>query len=202
MSGDVQVRFCERPGVRFPRATHPVFGFERQDDAGRVKEVLEKRLARYGLRLNHDKTRLLDFWKPRRSQGSGKGPGTFDFLGFTWYWRRARNERWVVTCKTRRARLSRIIRSVYGWCRCHRHLPIGEQHAALVRRVRGHYNYFGVSGNVHSLQAVAHAVKRMWFKWLRRRSQRARLTWQRFEDLLRAHPLPVPRVVADVWSRR
>ena len=179
-----------------------VFGFERQDDAEGVKAMLEERLAEYGLSLNLEKTRLLDFRQPRKSQGGGKGPSTFDFLGFTWYWRRTRRGDWSVACKTRRARLTRAIRNVYGWCRRHRHLTIKEQHAALMKRVSGHYNYFGVSGNLRCLKAVAQHVPRAWHKWLNRRSQRARLTWERFADLLRDFPLPTPRIVVKIWGSR
>ena len=181
-------------------ADDAVFGFERRDDAERVVAVLEKRLARFGLSINPDKTRLLDFRRPRMLQGEGKGPSTFDFLGFTWYWRRTPKGGWVVACKTRRARLSRAIRSVYDWCRSHRHWPIQEQHAALTRRVRGHYNYFGVSGNTRCLKALDWHVTRAWHKWLNRRSQRARLNWERFGDLLRDFPLPRPRVVVNLWK--
>ena len=180
-------------------ADDAVFGFERQDDAERVKAVLEKRLARFNLSLSPDKTRLLDFRRPWRSQGRGKGPSTFDFLGFTWYWRRTREGRWSVTCKTRRARLSRAVRNVYDWCRRHRHQPVKEQHAALTRRVQGHFNYFGVNGNIGSLRRLVSQVRRIWFKWLNRRSQRARLNGERFVDLLRDFPLPTPRVVVRIW---
>lgn len=183
-------------------ADDAVFGFERQDDAERVRAVLEKRLARFNLSLNPDKTRLLDFRRPAKSQGEGKGRSTFDFLGFTWYWRRTRRGWWSVACKTRRARLSRAAKAVADWCRRHRHLPVKEQHAALTRRVQGHFNYFGVNGNTESLKRLVDEVRRIWFKWLNRRSQRSRLTWERFEDLLRAFPLPTPRVVVQIWSWR
>jgi RNA-directed DNA polymerase len=199
MSGDVQVRFCERPGVRFPRATHRILGFERQDDAQRVMAVLAQRLERFGLELHPDKTRLLDFRQPPREQGGGKGPGTFDFLGFCWYWRRTRKGTWRVTCKTRRARLRRAIVAVDDWCRTNRHLPVKQQHVALTRRVQGHLNYFGVNGNIQSLKQLVHRVQRIWHKWLNRRSQRARLNWERFKDLLQDFPLPVPRVVVEIW---
>jgi len=180
-------------------ADDAVFGFERQDDAERVMAVLAKRLARFGLTLHPDKTRLLCFRRPLRSQGEGKGPATFDFLGFTWYWRRTRKGSWAVTCKTRRARLARAIQAVYDWCRSNRHLPVKEQHAALRRRVQGHINYFGVNGNMRSLGLLVHQARRAWYKWLNRRSQRARLTWERFTDLLRDFPLPTPRVVVKIW---
>lgn len=180
-------------------ADDAVLGFERQDDAERVMAVLGKRMASFGLTLHPDKTRLFDFRQPPRSQGDGKGPATFDFLGFTWFWRWTRWGDWKVTCKTRRARLSRAVRSADDWCRRHRHLSVKEQHAALTRRLRGHFNYFGVNGNIGSLKRLVGQVRRSWHKWLNRRSQRARLTWGRFVDLLRDFPLPKPRVVVQIW---
>jgi group II intron reverse transcriptase/maturase len=176
-----------------------VLGFERQDDAQRVMAVLGKRLERFGLTLHPEKTRLLDFRRPLRSRGAGRSPTTFDFLGFCWYWRRTRRGIWSVTCKTRRARLARAIKAVHTWCRENRHLPVRQQHAALSRRVQGHINYFGVNGNMASLTRFAQQVTRSWFKWLNRRSQRARLNWDRYEDLLRDFPLPHPRIMVQIW---
>ncbi len=74
------------------------------------------------------------------------------------------------------------------------------QHAALKRRIQGHFNYFGVSGNFRSLLLVVEQAKRSWYKWLCRRSQRKRLTWERFVDLLRDFPLPVPRITVRIWG--
>lgn len=176
-----------------------VLGFERQDDAQRVMAVLGKRLERFGLTLHPEKTRLLDFRRPLRSRGEGRSPTTFDFLGFCWYWRRTRKGSWRVACKTRRARLARAIKALHTWCRENRHLPVRQQHAALSRRVQGHLNYFGVNGNMASLDRFALQVRRSWFKWLNRRSQRARLNWDRFNDLLRDFPLPQPRIVVQIW---
>jgi RNA-directed DNA polymerase len=183
--------------IRF--ADDGVFGFERQDDAQRMQAVLSQRMARFGLTLHPEKTRLLDFRRPPRSRGEGRSPETFDFLGFCWYYRRARTGSWTVACKTRRARLARAIQRVYAWCRANRHLPVQQQHAQLVRRVQGHINYFGVNGNMASLKRFEHQVKRSWFKWLNRRSQRARLDWGRFHDLLEVMPLPKARIVVSIW---
>jgi RNA-directed DNA polymerase len=177
-----------------------LIGFEREDDARRVMAVLGKRLGRFGLALHPDKTRLLLFRRPPRTQQSGKSPATFDFVGFTFYWRRTRTGHWRMWCKTRRASLRRAKTSIYDWCRRHRHLSIEEQHAALNRRVRGHFNYFGVSGNYPSLMRLVEATKRAWYKWLRRRSQRARLNWERFTDMLRWWPLPRPRITVRIWD--
>lgn len=181
--------------VRF--ADDFVIGFEREEDARRVMEVLGKRLGRYGLTLHPDKTRLVSFERPRTAEG--KGPGTFDFVGFTFYWGRSQRGYRVPRVKTRKASLRRHIKTVAEWCRSHRHLPVKEQHAALTRRINGHFNYFGVNGNIHSLYAVNHWVRRAWKKWLRRRGDRGRLTWKRMDDLLRDHPLPSPTIRVQIW---
>jgi RNA-directed DNA polymerase len=177
-----------------------IIGFEREEDARRVRVVLEKRLERFGLTLPPDKTRLLPFWRPPTTQQSGQGPATFDFVGFTFYWRRTRTGYWRMGCKTRRASLRRAKQAIYDWCRRHRHQSVEAQHAALSRRLRGHFNYFGVNGNFQSLLQLVGATKRAWYKWLCRRSQRKRLTWERFTDFLRQRPLPRPRIMVRIWS--
>jgi RNA-directed DNA polymerase len=177
-----------------------IIGFEREEDARRVRVVLEKRLERFGLTLHPDKTRLLPFWRPPTTQQSGQGPATFDFVGFTFYWRRTRTGHWRMGCKTRRASLRRAKQAIYDWCRRHRHQSVEAQHAALSRRLRGHFNYFGVNGNFQSLLRLVGATKRAWYKWLCRRSQRKRLTWERFTDFLRQRPLPRPRIMVRIWS--
>jgi group II intron reverse transcriptase/maturase len=177
-----------------------VMTFERQDDAERVMAVLGKRMGRFGLTLHPDKTRLLPFRRPPAAQTDGKGPATFDFLGFTLHWRRARNGRWGMMCKTRHARLRRSIQAIADWCRRHRHLPVKAQHAALTRRIQGHVNYFGISGNFRSLLLLVEEAKKAWYKWLRRRSQQAHLTWEGFRELLSRLPLPRPRIVVRIWG--
>ena len=178
-----------------------LIGFEHEDDARRVMAVLEKRLERFGLTLHPDKTRLLPFWRPPKEQQGGKGPATFDFVGCTFYWRWTRSGHWRMWCKTRRASLRRAKKSIYDWCRRHRHLAIEAQHAALYRRLQGHFNYFGVNGNHHSLILLVEATKRAWYKWLYRRSQRTRLNWERFTEMLRWGPLPRPRITVQIWGR-
>jgi RNA-directed DNA polymerase len=175
-------------------------GFEREDDARRVMVVLDKRMGRFGLTLHPDKTRLLPLGRPSQGQQSGKGPATFDFLGFTCYWAQSRKGRWGRYCKTRRASLRRAKEALDAWCRRHRHQPVKAQHAALSQRVRGHCNYFGVSGNFRSLLRLVEATKRAWYKWLCRRSQRTRLTWKRFGDVLQQFPLPRPRITVRIWG--
>jgi len=177
-----------------------VIGFERHDDAQRVMMMLTERMGSCGLTLHPEKTRLVPFQRPPVGHESGKGPGTFDFLGFTLYWGRTQSGRWCLRMKTRRARLARSIKAVAEWCRDHRHLPVKRQHVRLCSKLQGHFNYFGVNGNYHSLVVLAQAARRSWYKWLRRRSQRTRLTVERYQALLERFPLPRPKINVQIWS--
>jgi RNA-directed DNA polymerase len=179
-----------------------VIGFEKQEDAERVQRVLEKRMAKYGLTLHPDKTRLIPFARPREGRDGSSRPGTFDFLGFTVYWCRTRRGKWRLGMKTRKARVQKATKAIGDWVRRHRHQPLKGQHAALARRLRGHYQYFGVNGNIRRMKLLEKYVERVWLRWLRRRSQRARsLTWERFGAYLEAHPLPQPRIYVSIWAR-
>ena len=175
-----------------------VICFEREDDARRVEVALRQRMTNHGLRLHPAKTRLLSFLPP--DDGGHKGSATFDFLGFTLHWQRTLRGGWRMACKTRSVRLRRARGSVEDWCRRHRHLPVPQQHAALTRKLVGHYGYFGVNGNLRSLAVLWHAAKRSWQKWLNRRSQRARMTWERFNAVLKRLPLPTPRIYVQIWG--
>lgn len=175
-----------------------VLCFENADDAAYVWGILEQRFKSFGLALHPKKTRSFVFQPP--SKGGGGGGATFDFLGFTLHWQRTRYGAWRMACRTRGVRLRRAINAATEWCQRHRHLPVEEQHRALVRKLKGHYNYFGVSGNSRALRRLLWAVRRAWKKWLNRRSQRARMTWKRFEQLLAANPLPVATIKVRIWS--
>lgn len=144
--------------------------FENQRDAEHVQEALHKRMAECELTLHPDKTRLIRFEEPPWRQAGGRGPDTFDFLGFTLYWRRpSKGKRWQLGCKTSGPRQRRAIGAVYEWCRRHRHLPMVEQHTALTSKLRGHYGYYGVNGNYGCINHLWHWAKHAWYKWLMRR---------------------------------
>lgn len=186
-------------------ADDAVIGLEFEADAWKVLDALRKRFARFGLRLHPEKTRVVPFARPGREARRGRATkngevrATFDFLGFTHYWRRVRSGRWMPWIRTRTARLRRFIGTVADWCRGHRHEPVQEQHAALTRRIAGHFNYFGVNGNVPCLRHVLRACTTVWHKWLNRRSQRASKTWDEFNDLLQRYPLPQASVRVQLW---
>jgi group II intron reverse transcriptase/maturase len=178
-------------------ADDAVIVFDRHVDAVRVMKALQGRMAKFGLTLHPEKTRLVNFGRPI----GPRQPGTFDFLGFTFHWGRAeQKQRWAVKVQTRRASLKRFMKRITELCRRHRHQPVRVQHASLVRRINGHIQYFGVNGNIRSLDVVVYHATRTWKKWLCRRSQRSRLTWVRFKDLLRDFPLPRSRICVRIWE--
>jgi RNA-directed DNA polymerase len=178
--------------------------FEHERDARRVLDVLPKRLAKYGLTLHPEKTRLIDFQRPdRRTSASlddngdaSSRPGTFDLLGFTHYWAMSRKGYWVVKQKTAADRFRRALKRIADWCRQNRHEPVSEQWAALRSKLLGHFGYFAVTGNLRALRNLRHRVCNVWRKWLNRRSQRAHMTWETMERLLRRYPLPQPHILS------
>jgi len=185
-------------------ADDAVLGFANEADARRVMAVLPKRFARFGLSLHPEKTRLLGFKPPRGGKPSREGEGavrSFDFLGFTHFWKRARRGGWVISRKTAKDRYSRALRRIGEWCRKHRHEPVGWQHRRLSLKLLGHYAYYGITGNARALSRLLHAVERLWRKWLLRRSHRTKLPWSRFKAFLQRHPLALPRVVHSVYRR-
>lgn len=178
-------------------ADDAVLGFSSEEDARRVLEVLPKRFARYGLTLHPEKTCLVKFG-PKKDDDDDD-PGTFDFLGFTHYWGMSRKGKAIIKRKTASKRLKRSLTRISEWCKSHRHDPIKKQHQALRRRMNGHYGYYGITGNGRWLTSFHHAVERIWLRWLSRRSQRAPIKWDRFKQMLQAHPLPPPRVVHSIY---
>jgi hypothetical protein len=169
----------------------------------RLMEVLPKRFGKFGLALHSDKTRLIDYRRPRGSGTSGGGgkPPTFDFLGFTHYWGRSRKGHPIVKRKTARGRFARSLKRVALWCKRNRHKPIADQHQYLSAVLLGHYSYYGLTGNGRALGTFWHQLKRVWHYWLRRRSQRRCLNWNRFHRILKRFPLPPPKVVHSIYRR-
>jgi group II intron reverse transcriptase/maturase len=180
-----------------------VMGFTHEEDARRVMEVLPKRFEKYGLAIHPDKTRLVPFHPlplgGAEEPATGQGSGTFDFLGFTHVWSKSRKGRWFVRRRTSRTRFTRAVRSVALWCRRHRHDPIIEQHRMLSRKLRGHFAYYGITGNAPALSGFLYVVTRTWRKWLARRKRDGCLPWAAFTRLLERYPLPRAVVVHSVY---
>jgi RNA-directed DNA polymerase len=171
-----------------------------EEDARRVMNVLPKRFGRYGLTLHPKKTRLVPFQRPTSGTSGGKAdPQSFELLGFTHHWAKSLRGRWFVRRKTAPSRFGRALQRVGEWCRVNRHLPVAIQQQSLAQKLRGHYGYFGITGNAAALGRFYYEVKRVWRLWLDRRSQRAKMVWPRFQKLLERYPLPPPVVVHSVY---
>ena len=181
--------------VRF--ADDAVIGFELESDARRVLDVLPKRFERYGLTVHPLKTKLVRFVKPRKG-GTGKGNGTFDFLGFTHYWAQSRQGYWGIKRKTMGKRVRRTAKALWDWCCQNRHESLKEQYKTLCQKLRGHYQYYGIRGNYRMLDKVLWHAERAWRYWLNHRSRKKTMSIEEFNRLRQTYLLPRPRIVHTI----
>ncbi len=184
-----------------------VMGFQYRNEADLFLQQLRERMAKFGLELHQEKTRLIEFGRfaaaNRSKRGEGK-PETFDFLGFTHICAKTkRGNRFTIRRKTIAKRLRAKVKKMKEGIRLRMHDPIPEQGQWLRAVVLGHLNYYAVPGNKQSTDAFRTAAMREWLHALRRRSQKARsLTWKRFQRLVRTwlptskvrHPYPTQRL--------
>ena len=200
--GEVKPRLV-RKAAMFRYADDAVFWFADETDAQRVMNVLPKRLGKYNLELHPAKTRLVDFRRPDRFplEGGDQGPGTFDLLGFTHSWSKALSGKWVVKQRTAKDRFRRALKRVGDWCREHRHDEVRAQQKALGQKMRGHFGYFGITGNYDAIARFFRETIEVWRKWLNRRSQRASMPWPKMQRLLERYPLPTPRILRPSLPR-
>lgn len=175
-----------------------VIGCTNRQDAEKVWEMLPARLREFGLELAQEKSRLIEFGKYayRRSKLTGCKLSTLDFLGFTHYMTRSRGGGIRLGRKTIGKRMRRKLVDLNDKLRKLRNvLPFRELYQHICRVLKGYYNYFGFAGNYATLNKFVYAVKRMWHKWLNRRSQRKSFNWEEFKALLLRYPLPKPRIL-------
>ena len=181
-----------------------VMAFQYEQDARAMHAALTARIAKFGLELHGEKTRVLQFGRfaqdNRSKQGLGK-PETFDFLGFTHIAGTDRIGKFLLKRRTsrkkRHAKQARLKEEIAR----RRHHRVGEQHAWLCTVLEGHFRYYGVPTNIEALRQFRRHVHKTWLRWLQRRSQRAR--WNEAQQL--AHdgrfPLPLPRI-SHPWPRQ
>lgn len=166
---------------------------QQQNDAERIKKGLMQRLDKYGLHLNEDKTTLVSFNK--REVAAGNKQGTFDFLGFTFYWGRSHNGYVVPKLKTNRHRLRSKLRNVKHWVkRTKDREELKLWWKQFCTKLRGHHQYYGVSTNSSGLNTFQHEALRIAFKWLNRRSQRKSFDWRQFLLFQKLYPPPQPKI--------
>jgi RNA-directed DNA polymerase len=175
-----------------------VMGFETARDARQMVADLKERLAKFGLSLHEDKTRLIEFGRLpalARQQRGERRPETFAFLGFTHYCGWTRDGRFIVKHKTQSKRLTRKLQTLRQEVSRYMHAPLAKQQQWLASVLRGHYGYYGVPHNWRALSGFHREVRRIWITCLRRRSQKnRRMSWDQFQALLERFPLPLPRI--------
>jgi RNA-directed DNA polymerase len=173
-----------------------IVAFHLLQDAKRFRFELKQRLQKFGLNLHPEKTRLIEFgrfvYDARRRRGDGK-PETFQFLGFTHMCGTTKDGMFTVLRRTSKKKMQAKLRSIRTELRRRMHMPIRDVGKWLRAVVTGHFNYYGVPTNGRSLNMFRQAVTRHWFKTLRRRSQRSRMTWKKMSQLV-ATFLPSPRL--------
>jgi len=192
-------RRCEATGnmiiVRY--ADDLVVGFEHEIDARRFWDAMRKRLEEFSLSLHPEKTRLIEFGRhaaARRAQRGLEKPETFKFLGFVFICGRSRAGKFLLKRKTRRDRMRTKLKEIKEELRRRMHQPIPEQGRWLAQVVRGFFAYHAVPTNFPALSAFHHHIKRLWMRTLRRRSQKARTTWERIKNIASDY-LPQPKIL-------
>jgi group II intron reverse transcriptase/maturase len=174
-------------------ADDAVISCQYESDAKRILRALVKRLEKYGLKLNEEKTRFVSFSK--RSYVQGVKQEAFDFLGFTFYIGRSRKGTPIPKVKSSGKRLRGKLKRVNQWARSVRsRYPLAEIWRMFRTKLEGHIRYYGVSFNTEHVGKFLQAATRILFKWLNRRSQRKSFDWEQFTLFMRANPLPKVRI--------
>jgi RNA-directed DNA polymerase len=175
-----------------------VICFQYRSDAMRVQNALRNRLAKFGLELEPNKTKLVEFGRFAERHASKRGrnrPETLYFLGFTIYCTRNLKGNYRVGFCTEKSRLKRSLTNLCDLMKRMRHLSIKEQAFNLNRVLRGHYAYYGIAGNFRALQRVHRIVERYWRKMPNSRNREGRVTWEVFQKIKAQYPLQPPKLV-------
>jgi len=180
--------------------------FQNKREAEVFYQRLIERFEKYGLELALEKTKILEFGRFARQNRADKGmrkPDTFDFLGFTFYCSaNGKGEFFrckVMTCKKK---FRSKVKAMKEWIKYNRVLPVGEMIKKINQKLRGHYQYYGVTDNTKSVKSYLNAVTWLLYKWLNRRSQRRSYTLDTFYNgLLKTFPLLEPTISISLFYR-
>lgn len=158
----------------------------------------------FGLELEPNKTRLLEFGRfteeNRKRRGEGK-PETFDFLGFTHYCSKShKTGKFRMKRKTAKKKYRIKLKEMNQWLMQNRHRRLKDLTDMLNVKLRGHYQYYGITDNSKCIGNFLHETRRLLFKWLNRRSQKKSYTWEGFSQLLKIFPLAQPRIYCNIYS--
>lgn len=168
------------------------------EDAKRIYNAFGKRLAKFNLRMNEDKTKLASFSKREALRGTQQG--SFDFLGFTFYLGRSRKGRLIPKVKTSGKKFRAKLRAAAAWCKEIRHKRKMKSIWNTFRaKIRGHIQYYGVSHNLAKVMEFIKQATKILFKWLNRRSQKKSFGWDKFHNFIERYPIPKLRVVYSLF---
>ena len=173
-----------------------------KEEAGKILLLLEERLNKFGLDLAKEKTRAIEFGRYAKvnAERIGKKPDTFDFLGFTHYCDRSRKGNFKVGRKTRRKKFNAKLKEMNEWLKAVRNLvELKEWWKTLSAKLRGHYEYYGISGNYASIEEYYKRSCNLAYKWLNRRSQKKSMNWVQYTEYLNQFPLPKPEIKHNIY---
>ncbi len=177
--------------------------FQYKDQAVRFYESLKRRMENFGLSLEEEKSRLLEFGRfaaeNRELAGKGK-PETFNFLGFTHYCSKSRNGKFRVKRKTSRKKFAKKSREINRKLCQMRTLPVPVIIFKLNQILTGYYHYYGITDNSKSLNNFYYTVRKRLFYWLNRRSQKKSYSWEGFNEMMKAYPLKRPRIYVSIYG--
>ncbi len=168
-----------------------------------IEQMLKERFARFEMELHPKKTRGISFgrYEEQNAERQKRRANTFDFLGFTHYCGKSRKGKFMVGRKTSGAKFRKKCKAMNAWLKATRNaMPTKEWWPILASKLRGHYQYYGVSGNMSSLRRYYAATLRLTRKWLNRRSQRGKFWWGRFIEYVKHYPLPLPAIKHNLFA--
>jgi len=170
---------------------------KKKEDADRIMKGLKERLSKFGLELSEEKSKVVQFGrKADKTRGN-----TFNFLGFTHFNDKTRRGNYKVGRKTNKKRFRRAVTEMNQWLKKVRNLvKVKDWWKILVSKIRGHFQYYGVSGNMLWLAKYYTIVVRLAKKWLNRRSQKRKFNWKKFREYLLRHPLPQPKIYYNLYT--
>lgn len=192
--------YCAGRVALFRYADDVVICCRNRRDAERIKKALGNRLMKYKLKLNEEKTKMVAFSKSQHR--ASKPQGTFDFLGFTFYWGKSKGGAGIVKVKTIGKRLRDKLKRVNRWLRENRNrMKLEDLWERFCDKVRGHIQYYGVSFNISAVKKFLQQSRRLLFKWVNRRSQRKSFYWEKFQLYEAENPLPKAVIYHSLFTK-
>jgi len=175
--------------------------FQYESEARRFFVDLRERLAKFGLEIAEDKSRIIRFGRYARKSAKDGKIETFDFLGFTYINGKTRNGKYRVAFRISKKKMKVKRANIKKWLKYNIQDKVPNIIANLNRKLRGLYQYYGISGNSKSLNDIDIFAKRALFYALKRRSQRSKMTWERFNKILGEFPFVPPRIRVNIWGQ-